>query len=359
LKTETGNGAAEQLLDQAIHVLAHARDAPRATGRLRCAPQDFQVSEIPLLEPDGAGEHIWLWVRKCNANTPWVAEQLAAFAGIHPRQVSYAGLKDRRAETEQWFSVQLPGCAMPDWAAIGADSFTVLRHARHSRKLRRGALRGNAFRICIRDLHADPVALERRLQLVAEDGVPNYFGEQRFGRDGGNLRTADRLFRNPARRLSRNQRSLALSAVRSFLFNRVLSERVAAGSWNRPIPGDALQLQGSHSFFVAPDIDATLQARVQAGDIHPTGPLHGRGEPPVQGACLALERRVLADYPDWLQGLEAAGLKQDRRALRLPVPDLRWRLAAPDRLVLEFSLPAGAYATSVLRELVVNEAAGA
>ena len=340
------------MLDQAIHDLARAWGEPPARGSLRQTPEDFQVSEIPLLEPDGAGEHIWLWVRKRNANTPWVAEQLAAFAGVHPRQVSYAGLKDRHAVTEQWFSVQLPGHAMPDWEAIGAETFTVLRAVRHARKLRRGALRGNAFRISIRDLRAQPAALERQLQLIAAQGVPNYFGEQRFGRDGSNLRTADMLFRNPARRLARNKRSLALSAARSLLFNRVLSERVADGSWNRPLPGDALQLQGSHSFFVAADIDAALQARVQAGDVDPTGPLHGRGVPPVQGAVLQLETRVLAAYSGWLQGLEAAGLKQERRALRLPVTELRWQQAA-DRLLLEFSLPAGSFATSVLRELLV------
>ena len=343
------------MLDQAIHALAHAWGDPPATGCLRTTPEDFRVSELPLLEPDGAGEHVWLWVRKRNANTPQVAEQLASFAGVHLRQVSYAGLKDRHAVTEQWFSVQLPVHVMPDWAAIDAAAFTVLRHARHSRKLRRGALRGNAFRICVRDLHADQAALERRLQLLAVEGVPNYFGEQRFGRDAGNLHTADMLFRNPARKLSRNRRSLALSAARSFLFNQVLSERVAAGNWNRPVPGDALQLQGSHSFFVAPAIDAALQARVQAGDVHPTGPLHGRGVPPVEGATLALETRALAGYADWLQGLEAAGLKQDRRALRLPVTDLQWQQPAADILVLDFSLPAVAYAPSVLRELVVLE----
>jgi len=344
------------VLDQAILDLARAWGAPPASGSLRHAPEDFQVSEIPLLEPGGAGEHVWLWVRKRNANTPWVAEQLASFAGVHQRQVSYAGLKDRHAVTEQWFSVHLPGHSMPDWGGVGAESFTVLRYARHARKLQRGALRGNAFRICIRDLSADPAALQRRLQLLAAEGVPNYFGEQRFGHEGGNLRTADMLFRNPARRLARNRRSLALSAARSFLFNRVLSERVEAGSWNRPLPGDAMQLQGSHSFFAAPDIDTILQDRVQAGDIHPTGPLHGRGVPPVTGAALELETRVLSACSDWLRGLEAAGLKQERRALRLPVADLHWQQPAVDRLVLEFSLPAGAYATSVLRELVVPAA---
>jgi len=344
------------VLDEAIYDLARAWGAPPASGSLRQQPEDFQVSEIPLLEPDGAGEHVWLWVRKRNANTPWVAEQLAAFAGVHPRQVSYAGLKDRHAVTQQWFSVQLPGHSMPDWDAMDEPTFTVLRYARHARKLRRGALRGNAFRICIHDLQADPAALEARLQLLAAGGVPNYFGEQRFGREGGNLRTADMLFRNPARRLGRNKRSLALSAARSYLFNRVLSERVAAGSWNQPLSGDAMQLQGSHSFFVALEVDAALQARVQAGDVHPTGPLHGRGVPPVAGDALALETRVLSAYPDWLRGLEAAGLKQERRALRLPVTELRWQQLAADQLVLEFSLPAGAYATSVLRELVVQPA---
>jgi tRNA pseudouridine13 synthase len=340
------------MLDAAIHALAYAWGKPPATGRLRQYPEDFRVTEIPLLEPDGEGEHVWLWIRKRGENTLYVAEQLSRLAGVHPRQVSFAGLKDRHAVTEQWFSVQLPGREGPAWETMNSATLTVLRHARHSRKLRRGALMGNTFSITVRDMEGDSGELEHRLGMVAKYGVPNYFGEQRFGRDGSNLQTADRLFNNPKLRLSRNKRSLTLSAARSLLFNQVLSVRVTAANWNAPLAGDAMQLDGSHSYFIAEHVDADLSRRVDSQDIHPTGPLHGRGETPVQGACRELETAVLADHASWCAGLEAAGLKQDRRALRLGVTGLAWQRGASGELVLTFSLPAGAYATSVLRELV-------
>jgi len=325
---------------------------------MRLHPEDFRVTEIPLLEPDGAGEHVWLWIRKRGENTLYVAEQLSALAGVHPRQVSFAGLKDRHAVTEQWFSVQLPGRDEPSWETMNSDTLTVLRHARHSRKLRRGALKGNTFSITVRDIEGDRDELDQRLTVIAREGVPNYFGEQRFGRDGSNLQTADRLFKNPKLRLSRNKRSLTLSAARSLLFNHVLSARVTAGNWNAPLVGDAMQLEGSHSYFIAASVDADLSGRVASQDIHPTGPLHGRGENPAQGACRELEATVLADHAGWCAGLEAAGLKQDRRALRLGVTDLAWQWGPSGELVLTFSLPAGAYATSVLREVVQADTAG-
>jgi tRNA pseudouridine13 synthase len=346
------------MLDMAIHALAYAWGKPTATGRMRQHPEDFQVTEIPLLEPDGEGEHVWLWIRKRGENTLYVAEQLSTLAAVHPRQVSFAGLKDRHAVTEQWFSVQLPGKDEPSWETMNSDTLTVLRHARHSRKLRRGALKGNTFRITLRNIAGDPGELEQRLGIIAREGVPNYFGEQRFGRDGSNLQTADRLFRNPKLRLSRNKRGLILSAARSLLFNQVLSARVNAGNWNAPLVGDAMQLDGSHSYFIAEFVDADLSGRVASQDIHPTGPLHGRGESPAQGTCRELETAVLADHVSWCAGLEAAGLKQDRRALRLGVTDLAWQWGPSGELVLTFSLPAGAYATSVLREVVQADTAG-
>jgi len=335
-----------------VHELARAWGEAAAHGCLRHAPEDFQVSEIPLLEPGGGGEHVWLLVRKRLQNTADVAAQLARCAGVQPRAVSYAGLKDRVAVTEQWFSVHLPGNAEPDWSRLESPDLGILRQVRHGRKLRRGALRGNRFRIVVRELAGDPGALQRRLEIIAVQGVPNYFGEQRFGRDGSNLRTAQRLFSNPRMRLSRHQRGLVLSAARAWLFNAVLDRRVREGSWNRVLPGDALQLQGSHSFFIAEHVDAELQARLDAHDVHPTGPLHGRGAAPVRDEVLALESQTLASYPDFLAGLEAAGLQQERRALRLLVEGLEWRQPAADELCLEFSLPAGGYATSVLRELL-------
>ncbi|MDX2456180.1 MAG: tRNA pseudouridine(13) synthase TruD [Gammaproteobacteria bacterium] len=346
------------MLDAAIHALAYAWGKPAATGRLRQCPEDFQVTEIPLLEPDGAGEHVWLWIRKRGENTLYVAEQLSTLAGVHPRQVSFAGLKDRYAVTEQWFSVQLSGRDEPSWETMNSDTLTVLRHARHSRKLRRGALKGNTFNITVRAMDGDSRELERRLGVILKEGVPNYFGEQRFGRDGSNLQTADRLFNNPKQRLSRNKRSLTLSSARSFLFNQLLSARVNAGNWNVPLVGDAMQLDGTHSYFIAESVDADLSRRVASQDIHPTGPLYGLGETPAQGACRELEAAVLADHASWCAGLEAAGLKQDRRALRLHVTDLVWQWGPSGELLLTFSLPAGAYATSVLREVVQADAAG-
>jgi tRNA pseudouridine13 synthase len=340
------------MLDAAIHALAYAWGKPAATGRLRQSPDDFRVTEIPLLEPDGAGEHVWLWIRKRGENTLYVAEQLSTLAGVHPRQVSFAGLKDRHAVTEQWFSVQLPGKDEPCWETMNSETLTILRHARHSRKLRRGALKGNTFSITVRTIEGNRDELDQRLTVIAREGVPNYFGEQRFGRDGSNLHTADSLFNNPRLRLSRNKRSLTLSAARSFLFNQVLSARVTAGNWNVPLAGDAMQLDGSHSYFIAAAVDADLSGRVASQDIHPTGPLHGRGENPAQGACRELEAAVLVDHARWCAGLETAGLKQDRRALRLAVADLAWQWGPCGELLLTFSLPAGAYATSVLREVV-------
>jgi tRNA pseudouridine13 synthase len=339
-------------LETAIHSLAFAGGGPLVRGRLRVRPEDFEVQEIPLIEPAGKGEHVWLLVRKRLENTGQVARELARVAGVPQRDVSYAGLKDRNAVTTQWFSVCMPGGKEPDWCALNSETVTLLHHVRHHRKLRRGTLRGNTFRIRIRDITGDRTMLERQLHAVAAGGVPNYFGEQRYGRGGSNLRAAERRFSGAAPRLAREQRGLALSAARSFLFNQVLSRRVETHSWDQLLPGDALQLDGTHSFFVASEPDDTLQRRVREGDVHPTGPLCGQGDSPVTGKALQLELDCLAPYGVWLQGLAAAGLHPERRALRLLVGDLQWSWPEPDSLELHFSLPAGGFATSVLRELV-------
>lgn len=339
-------------LEAAIADLACAHGGAPVRGRVRACAGDFQVTELPLVEPAGEGEHAWLLVRKREENTATVAGRLAQLAGVPLRNVGYAGLKDRNAVTEQWFSVHLPGRADPDWQALDSGTITLLAHTRHTRKLRRGALQGNAFRLRLRGLSGDVDGLHSRLQQVAAQGVPNYFGEQRFGRGGSNLVTAARLFDGSAGRLSRHQRGLALSAARAFLFNRVLGRRVTDGSWNGLLPGEALQLAGSHSFFVADTPDAELQRRLQGHDIHPTGPLTGKGEPAVSGACRQLEEDCLAPCAGWVQGLAAAGLKQERRALRVIPDNATWSWPQADELLLEFSLPAGSYATSVLRELV-------
>lgn len=337
--------------------LPAAFGAPVASGVIRVFPEDFQVDEIPLVEADGQGEHVLLQVEKRLCNTEWVARQLARLAGVPVSDVSYAGLKDRHAVTRQWFSVRLAGKSEPDWPTEAVDGWRVLSHGRHSRKLRRGALRGNAFQIRVRDLTGDWAALEARLERIRLDGMPNYFGEQRFGHDGGNLVAAQALFAGRSRRVDRQQRGLYLSAARSLLFNRVLAVRVEQGSWNRLLEGERVMLDGSASSFQAQQIDEELQGRLQAMDVHPSGPLWGRDNPTVSAAAAQLEAEILAGWELWQAGLERAGAEGDRRALRAPVRNLGWVQEDGD-LVLRFSLPKGAYATALLREcLDYSEAA--
>jgi tRNA pseudouridine13 synthase len=326
--------------------------APQARAILRASPEDFRVDEVLGFEADGEGEHLLLQLRKRNRNTDQVARQLARHAGIRARDVSYCGLKDRVAVTTQWFSIWLPGKADPDWSSLEDDDLQILAQARHRRKLPRGALRGNRFTIVLREVQGDHEALDQRLAKIKEKGVPNYFGEQRFGRDGGNLQAAQAMF--AGRKVKdRHLRGLYLSAARSLLFNEVLAARIRASNWSQALPGEALQLAGSHSFFVTDTVDEEIKDRLARDDIFPTGPLWGRGELPSRLEAQQLEQAALADYKEFRDGLEKAGLRQERRALRLVVTDLRWQwLADQTSLQLEFELPAGAYATSVLRELV-------
>jgi tRNA pseudouridine13 synthase len=331
--------------------LPFAHGQPGLSGRLRAIPEDFQVREEIPFTLDGVGEHVWLWVRKRGANTEWVARRLAQRAGIPSRAVSYAGLKDRHAVAEQWFSVHLPGRAEPDWSANPDPDFTVLNAIRHSRKLRRGALSGNAFRITIRALDGDPAELAARFQRIVATGVPNYFGEQRFGHEQGNLERAEAMLRGELKVRDRHQRGLYLSAARSALFNAVLARRVSDGTWNQPLPGETLMLAGSHSIFTVDAVDETLRQRVAAFDLHPTGPLWGAGELRSGALVRELEETVAATLPAFRDGLAATGLAQERRALRLTVRDATLAFPEPCSAVVDFKLPVGAYATAVLREL--------
>jgi len=327
----------------------HAHGGPLLRGVLRAEPADFIVEEQLGFEPTGAGEHVFVQIEKAQANTDWVAQKLGAFARVAAVGVGYAGLKDRHAVTRQWISLHLPGRADPDWAAFDVPGVRVLQAVRHDRKLKRGAHRGNRFRIRLRSVSGDTGSVEARLAAIGALGVPNYFGEQRFGRDGDNLVLARQLF--AGQRLPRHLRGYALSAARSLLFNRVLAARVDAGGWNRALPGEVWMLDGSHAIFGPVPFDETLSARLAARDIHPTGPMWGRGPLRSEDEVRALEAAVAADEPELAEGLADAGLDQERRALRLGVADLSWEWEDEATLTLAFALESGAYATTVLREL--------
>ncbi len=341
-------------------VWPRAATPPLRRARLRARPEDFVVEELPLVTPSGDGEHLWVQVRKRGWTTPDVARALARWAGVPARQVGYAGLKDRHALTVQWFSLHLPGRPDPppqDWPA----GIELLAVRRHGRKLQRGALRGNRFRLRLREVEGDGAALARRVEVLARQGFPNYFGPQRFGRHGDNLRQAADWFAGRRRVRGRGTAAMLLSAVRGYLFNRVLGERVSAGSWRRALPGELMMLAGSRSLFPAPEPDAALQSRIVAGDAHPTGPLPGRaGGLQPQAAVAALEAAVMERHPALLAGLAARGVQAARRPLRALPVDLSLRPAG-DGLWLDFALGAGSYATALLAELVetLDEGPGA
>ena len=329
--------------------LPRARGEAALEGRFRCAVEDFQVEELPAFAPSGQGEHLLLTIEKRGMNTMFVAKAIARWAGVPEMDVGFAGLKDRNAITRQRFSVRLPKKVAPEISALEGDGLKVLEQHWHLRKLPRGALAGNRFGIVLREVQGERTTIEDRLAQIAGGGIPNYFGEQRFGRDGDNVDAARRMF--AGERVGREQRSILLSAARSHIFNAVLAERIARRHWQAGLDGDVWMLDGTHSVFGPEALTAELQARVDSLDIHPTGPLWGRGELRSAGAVREIESAIAAEHPDLCQGLETVGLSQERRALRVRVGDLQWQWPADDVLRLDFSLPPGAYATSVLAEL--------
>jgi tRNA pseudouridine13 synthase len=328
-----------------------AHGEPVASAALRTEAADFVVEEDLGFAPSGAGAHLLLKVRKTDANTAWVARALARLAGCHPRDVGYAGLKDRRAVAIQWFSVPQPR-AGPGLAGTGGEGFEVLEAHAHQRKLPRGALAGNRFAIRLRAPQGDGATLARclapRLAAIAARGVPNYFGPQRFGRGGANLK---RLASGEPLRLPPAERGFVLSASRSMVFNAVLGARVVEGSWEHPGAGDLAVLDGRGSLFKVDAADETLGARAARLEIHPTGPLWGRGEPGSGAGVLALEQRIGAQFPAECSLCASAGMAQERRSLRLRVAELDCAVEAA-AVVLRFHLARGSFATAVLRELI-------
>ena len=314
---------------------ARAYGAPVMSVCIRSLPDDFQVTEELGYEFTGDGEHDFLWVEKKGANTDWVSRQLARFAEVQAKDVGYAGLKDRHAVTRQWFSV--PRWHEPDWKAFDAEGVSILEVRRHNKKLRRGAHQANRFRIVLRgERIAEHVpALEQRVQAIREQGLPNYFGEQRFGRDGNNLELANAWA--AGKRLPRHKRSIAISTIRSFLFNQELHERVTDGSWDQLQPGTRANLDGTGSVFDIDELSPELARRCAEMDIHPVGELVGDGS-----AC---------DNAAWGRALSKARVEPGSRSLRLRVADLALETGA-DEAVVSFALMRGAFATSVLRELV-------
>jgi tRNA pseudouridine13 synthase len=325
---------------------------PPARGRIRAVPEDFHVEELLGFAPDGAGPHLLLEVEKRGANSGWVAAALASAGEVAARDVGMSGHKDRDAVTRQYYTV--PASARPPaggWAGFAGEGFRVLQATRHGRKLRTGTHRANRFRIVIRDAAGDAGPIVERLREIERGGVPNYFGPQRFGRDDANLTAARAWGSGGAAPRGRAARGFALSAARSRMFNTVLARRVRDGTWNRLVAGDAAMLDGSRSFFRVTTLDEPLLERCLVLDVHPSGPLHGRGALPVTGAVAETERDCAAQEPELAALLESQGLRHERRSLRVAVRSLAWRVEGAT-IELTFELPRGSFATAMLHELL-------
>lgn len=343
---------------------------------------DFVVNEVLALEFTGDGEHLWLHIKKSGINTAYLAKLLSEWADIPLRDVGYSGLKDRHALTTQWFSLRIPKKTLPpsEFAPvdIGTDeSVTIIAQHWHNKKLNRGTHRANQFVITLRDIefaagYADDEVkqdIERHFTMINKNGVPNYFGPQRFGWHGNNIKEALALFSRPAKptpkpkktkrkRPPREQNAMELSAARSLIFNEILAARVRDGSWNTALTGEVFNLDGSGSIFASDEIDDTLRTRLHDGDIHPTAVLWGMSNDKVSGQAARLENEVVQHNPILKQlaaGLMQRDIKAQRRALRLPIEALTWQwLDTADKpvLVLDFTLTTGSFATSVLASLV-------
>ena len=321
---------------------------PKQTALLKAECADFVVKEQLGYDMSGDGEFVAVKVRKTDCNTLFVGEQLAKFAGISARNMSYAGLKDRKAVTEQWFSLQMPGQPTPDFNQFSLEGVEILDVTRHQRKIRIGSLQGNHFEILLRNAE-ETDELKERLDFLAKNGFPNYFTEQRFGRDGNNLAQALRWANGEIKVKDRYKRSFYLSAARSEIFNLIVSKRMELNLAQQILVGDVLQLNGSHSWFVVDESEdlAQLQQRLAQQDVLLTAPLIGEEEK----SAVDFENEIFAQHQALFALMRQERMKAARRAILMQPQHFQWKFE-PNGLRLQFALPAGSYATALIRELV-------
>jgi tRNA pseudouridine13 synthase len=368
-----------------LDALAFANGKPELAATFKQEFADFRVDEQLGFEFTEKGEHAYLWVEKVDRSTIDVAKKLSEATGVHGSEIGYSGMKDRRAETRQWFSIKLPAGREAELRACENDSLRIVEIHRNSRKLKIGSHRSNHFRVLLRDCDGSRDEFEQRLAHIEATGVPNYFGSQRFGRDLSNLNQVQSWMGaaldadsgsviDAAAALipkQRFKRSMLFSAARSYLFNQLLSRRLELGHWNGYIAGDVLNLDGTNRSFALEagvEWDPILQKRLEDFDIHITGPLPGEVDPKDKyvsyGEAADIEEAVCKQFNTLLAGLRHFGLKTARRPLRFRPTDLTWEWLQSEQtegasdLLLDFSLGKGAYATSLLRELCVTREPG-
>lgn len=331
--------------------LAHLNGKPMSKGKLKAKPEHFQVNEDLGFEFTGSGEHLMVRIRKSGENTSFVANELAKVCGVKSKDVSWAGLKDRHAVTEQWLSIHLPKGDTPDFSSFLAQypNIEILATDRHNKKLRPGDLVGNQFVITLSEV-TDVADVLQRLEAVSKAGVPNYFGSQRFGNQGNNLSEARRWGRENVRTRNQNKRSLYLSAARSWIFNRIVSERIEKGLFTQAIDGDLI-LQDNALQTVELDSLDQVNSQLMQGDVQLTAALAGDNELPTKNQALTLEQPHLDAEPDLMALIRGNRMRHDRREIGLMPQDLSWEVEG-DNVTLTFSLDAGCFATAIIRELI-------
>lgn len=351
------------MLNLQVDPWAYLHEGPLFNAAIKQHLSDFKVFESLSFEPSNCGEHTLIHIEKTGLNTAFVAEEMAKFGNLPLKSVSYAGRKDKFATTSQWFGVYHGGKPKSDWSNFTLAGVKILAITQNDRKLRTGTISSNRFEIVLRNIDKlNKQALLARIEAIRKKGVPNYFGNQRFGeliksdgtvQLGGNLQLAEKLINGEDIR-NRNKKSMAISALRSWLFNHFVSRRLEGLEYQQLLNGDALSLRGSNSFFVHSCEDqnslADTVARVANGKLLITAPLWGQGKLDSQNDALSFEQKTAVDYEDVCSALESVKLKQQRRPIMLFVEDFTAQIG-DNSAALSFSLPSGCFATSVLREI--------
>ena len=338
--------------------LPHLHGGPLGQAQFKSLPEDFLVEEVLGFEPSGQGEHCLVWVEKRDLDSNTAAARLADAAGLRHRLVSHCGLKDRHAVTRQWFSLHMPGKPSPQPAALESEGLRVLRITRNTRKLRRGIHLGNRFTIRLRHPTFTPDLAAERWQRLVERGAPNYFGAQRFGHEGRNLEKALAMFRGDFRPADRLLRGILLSAARSHLFNAVLAHRLTTGAWDRPLTGEVYGFPDNGTLLLPEKHRGDEPARFAQGILELTAPLWGQGDLQSIAQVRDLETAIASEHPDLTTGLQQAGLRQERRIIRLRPTAPSLTIFENSDLEFHFTLPKGTYATTLLSELAhLNEPA--
>lgn len=331
--------------------LAYLSGKPVAKAKLKAKSEHFQVNENLGFEFSGQGEHLMVRIRKTGENTSFVANELAKACGVKSKDVSWAGLKDRHAVTEQWLSVHLPGSETPDFRDFLAQypSIEILATDRHNKKLRPGDLEGNSFNVTLSEVSNVEDVLNR-LESIQLTGVPNYFGGQRFGNNGNNLDEARRWGRDNVRTRNQNKRSLYLSAARSWIFNNIVSARIEQNCFVSTIVGDIITTENGH-VQITQENQTSFEDKLNNGFAQITAAMAGDNALPTQEAALELEQPHLDNEADLMALICGNRMRHDRRAINLVPQDLTWSVSGSE-ITLSFSLDSGCFATAITRELI-------